>query len=145
MGLLYKEAQLIAASKILCALRKGNALITRVDDQECHLNNPKVYHFRDIQGSVLWCGIFHVRRELLRDSLDRLIQNRHVEVKILNRQNPFDTQFFITERGFQACRESEYSRMILASVLKGIKPVFAFIAGVASTLLVDFLKRKFLW
>jgi hypothetical protein len=104
-----------------------------------------VYHFSDIQGGVRWCGIFRIRRELLRDALDRLIQNRHVEVKMLNRRNPFDTQFFITESGFQAYRESEYSRMILASALKGIKPVYAFIAGVASTLLVDYLKGKFHW
>jgi hypothetical protein len=64
---------------------------------------------------------------------------------MLNQKNPFGTLFFITERGFQAYRGAEHSRMLWVSILKEIKPIYAFIAGVASTLVMDYLKRKLHW
>ena len=83
--------------------------------------------------------------DLLRETVALLIQNGHVTMKTLNSRNRFDATFVITESGFKAYRESAYSRMMLASILKGIKLIYAFVAGVASTLLVDLLKHKFHW
>jgi hypothetical protein len=102
MGVLTKEKQLIVATKILENLQFGNAIVTRIDDQDAYINNPKIYNFILINEKIKVLWLFKFNKDTVRDAVDRLNENGHVSFKMYDKHNRYDVSFSITESGFKA-------------------------------------------
>ena len=98
-------------------------IVTKISNEEVHLNNPFIYTFNDVHKNTRLLSLFPLDRSIVLEAVDILVNAGMAKYKIKDHNNPYKSTICITENGLKAFKNATYRKAVAKRMLKAVKGI----------------------